>query len=120
MNLQECIVAFLENFPEHEQTYHEHIDFCEELLGHVFFGDSINLPLTQLLRENIDIETIQKYINFIDYMYATGDEAVKNIVVVTILEYLGDNKKVLENAFRFFSEDLRKKSIEVERYLGRY
>ncbi|WP_425179422.1 DUF7674 family protein [Inconstantimicrobium mannanitabidum] len=89
-------------------------------LGHVFFGDAINLPLTQLLKENEDIETIRRYIDFIEYMYKTGDEAVQNIVVVTILEYLGDDKDVLANAFNFFSDDIRKKSIEVERFLGRY
>lgn len=120
MNLQECIVTFLESFPEHEQMYREHIDFNGELLGHVFFADSINLPLTQLLMENTDIENIQKYIGFIERMYKNGDEAVQNIVVVTILEYLGDDKKVLENAFYFFSEEIRKKSIEVEKSLGRY
>lgn len=119
MNLEECVVAFIKNFPEHEQTYREHIDFHGELLGHVFFGDAINLPLTQLLKENRDIENIQKYIDFINHMYKTGDEAVQNIVEVTILEYLGDDKKVLKNAFYFFSEDIRKESIEVERFLGR-
>nr|WP_261828105.1 hypothetical protein [Clostridium sp. TW13] len=94
--------------------------FVRNCLGHVFFGDAINLPLTQLLKENEDIETIRRYIDFIEYMYKTGDEAVQNIVVVTILEYLGDDKDVLANAFNFFSDDIRKKSIEVERFLGRY
>ncbi|GKX66346.1 hypothetical protein rsdtw13_16040 [Clostridium sp. TW13] len=73
-----------------------------------------------MLKENEDIETIRRYIDFIEYMYKTGDEAVQNIVVVTILEYLGDDKDVLANAFNFFSDDIRKKSIEVERFLGRY
>ncbi|GKX66347.1 hypothetical protein rsdtw13_16050 [Clostridium sp. TW13] len=36
MNLEECVGAFIENFPEHEQTYREHIDFCEELFRSCF------------------------------------------------------------------------------------
>jgi hypothetical protein len=120
MNLQECIEDFIKSFPEHEHTYREHIDFYGELLGHVFFGDTINLPLTQLLKENIDTESIEKYIGFIERMYKNGDEYVQNIVVAPILEYLGDDEIVLKNAFKFFSDDIRKISIEVEKSWGRF
>lgn len=120
INLDECALEFIEKFPEYKQAYYEHIDYYDELLGHVFFGDSINKTLTELLKKNDDIDTIQRYINFINLMYRMGDDAVKNIVIVTILEYLGDDKEVLTNAYYLFNNDIIKASIENEKFLGRY
>ncbi len=48
-------------------------------------------------------------------MYKMGDDVVKNIVIVTILEYLGDDKKVLTNAYNLFNDDIVNESIENEK-----
>jgi hypothetical protein len=120
MNLDECALEFIEKFPEYKQAYHEHIDNYDDLLGHVFFGDSINETLTGLLKKNEDIDTIQRYINFINFMYKMGDDVVKNIVIVTILEYLGDDKEALTNSYNLFNDDIVNASIENEKSLGRY
>ena len=85
MNVEECVLQFIEEFPEYNKAYHEHMNDYGKVLGHVFFGDAINETLTVLLKKNEDINAIQRYINFINYMYEIGDDAVKNIVIVTIL-----------------------------------
>jgi len=120
MNVEECALQFIEEFPEYNKAYHEHMNDYGKVLGHVFFGDAINETLTVLLKKNEDINTIQRYINFINYMYKIGDDAVKNIVIVTILEYLGDDKQVLSNAYNLLDDDIIKESIENEKSLGRY
>lgn len=64
------------------------------MLGHVFFGDEINRSLIELLRANNEIEAIEKYYNFIEEMWAKGTDDVINIVKVTILEMLSDEKDI--------------------------
>jgi len=117
---------FIQLFPEHEQEYIDYLEMYNELsapMGHVFFGTLLNVPLSELLLENKDTETIRKYVDFIEDMYANGDYYVQNIVEVTIMAYLGDNTTVLRNFFAYCSEALIEvsKSLEVkETGYGRY
>lgn len=120
MNVEECALQFIEEFPEYNKAYYEHMNDYGKVLGHIFFGDAINETLTILLKKNEDINAIQRYINFINYMYKIGDDTVKNIVIVTILEYLGDDKQVLSNAYKLLNDDIIKESIENEKSWGRY
>jgi len=119
MTKEQIVSEFIELFPHHKSDYDEHIGDYSEILGHVFFGDVINRPLTSLLKTNTDRVSIQKYIGFVERMYALGDDDVKNIVLATILEYLGDYDDVLKNAFEYFSDELIEKSKQIEEGLGR-
>ena len=112
---------FVRLFPESEAEYHLHMESYGEMLGHVFFGNEINQPLSHLLFENKDKATIQKYVDFIKTMYSHGNDRVQNIVEVTILAYLGDDDTVLKHALTCFSEDedIIKASKRVEEGYGR-
>ena len=119
INKEQFARDFIALFPQYQADYEEHLQDYSEILGHVFFGNLINQPLSELLRKNIEEQIIQKYIDFIERMYSYGDDDVKNIVEVTILEYLGDDNAVLKNAFNYFSDDLIAASKRVEALLGR-
>jgi len=119
MSVEHFAKEFIKIFPESEEVYHQHIKDYGELLGHVFFGNEIDQTLSHLLFENKDIAKIQKYIDFIETMYSTGDDSVQNIVEVTILAYLGDDDTVLKHAFTYFSEDIIKASKSIEEGYGR-
>ena len=106
-------------FPEFQKEYQDHLRGYGELVGHVFFGDTLNRALFELLEGGREPATIRKYIDFIEDMYANGDDAVQNIVEVTILERLGDEETVLRNAFAYFSEALMLASRSVEKGWGR-
>lgn len=106
-------------FPAAKEVYDKHLEDYGELLGHVFFADVINEPLIGLLASNTDTAAIGEYIGFLEDMYANGDEAVKNIVVVSVLERLGDDTTVLRNAYGYFSEQLRQASRDIEAFWGR-
>ena len=110
---------FIMLFPDYKADYDKHLSDYSTLLGHVFFGDAIDGPLTTLLKSNHDKETIKKYVSFIEHMFVHGNDDVKNIVVVTILEYLGDDDTVLKNAFSYFSDELIEASKEIEACLCR-
>ena len=107
-------------FPEFRETYQEHLEYYKELLGHVFFGGETLLGvLESLLKTNGEKEKIRRYIDFVEDMYANGDDDVQNIVEVTILECLGDDETVLRNAFTYFSEELMLVSQSIEKGWGR-
>ena len=111
-------LALAERFPEFRKAYEEHLEDYGEVLGHVFF-DVLHRALVPLLRLNEDREKIGQYIEFLENMYANGDEDVRNIVEVTILEVLGDDETVLRNAFLYFSENLMTAAQAVEKGWGR-
>ena len=106
-------------FPEFQRAYQDHLRGYGELVGHVFFGDTLNAVLFSQLETNEDPGIIRQYIDFVEDMYANGDGDVRNIVEVTILERLGDEEAVLRNAFSYFSEELMLASQSVERDWGR-
>ena len=111
-------LALAERFPEFRMAYQEHLEDYGEILGHVFF-DVLHRALVPLLKINEDGEKIRGYIGFLEDMYANGDEDVRNIVEVTILEVLGDDETVVRNAFLYFSENLMTAAQAVEKGWGR-
>lgn len=92
----------LQLFPEYQKVYQYNLKHYGEILGHVYFAE-INPVLSELLKANKNKDLIRKYINFIEDMYSRGNFDVRNVVEVTILEYLGDDEIILRNAFTYFS-----------------
>lgn len=97
----------IELFPEKEDALTQHYQDYEELLGHIFFAEEINVPLMEILRNNQDIETINKYCSFIMEMWKYGSADVVNIVDVTILERLSDEDSVWFNFGKYISDEFR-------------
>lgn len=94
--------AVVEEFPELRVMLEEHYDDYGELLGHIFFADAVGRPLEILLHCNQDMDEIMKYVKFVENMYEHGDDPVRNIVEVTILEGLigeEDLSKVIKQYF---------------------
>ena len=120
MNVVEYAKIFIKKFPEYNKALNEHMNQYGELLGHVFFGDIINKQLFELLKYDRDDERSKDLLNFIDEFYLQGDEDCRNIAVVTILEYLGDDRDVLEKAFKYLNRELVEESILNEKAWGRY
>ena len=119
MNAEYYARKLAQIFPDYEGVYAEHMEDFGELLGHVFFGSVFNSQLSKLLLANSNKEEIQKYIDFIEDMYANGDAGAQDIVCVTILAYLGDDDTILKHAFSYFSEDIIQASKILESGYGR-
>lgn len=106
-NSQQVIEEFLYQFPEFKDYYKEHMDDYGELLQHVFYADVINVPLFDLLKTNTNSDLIKKYVQFIEFMWLHGDESVQNVVDVTILERLSDDRDVWHNLSTYISKDFK-------------
>ena len=107
MTKEEAALRLVEEFPEKQEARTDHCRAYGGLLGHVFFADEINIPLTALLEENRDRETTQKYCAFVENMWFQGDGDVKNIVEVTIIERLSDDPLVWFRFGQYISKEFR-------------
>ena len=94
MTKEATAIELTKIFPDKAAALTQHYaDYDNQLREHIFFADEINTPLILLLQSNTDKKTIQQYCSFIEEMYYNGDEDIKNVVEVTILEQLSDEKK---------------------------
>jgi hypothetical protein len=96
----------------------EHIEYNGEILNHVFFGEC-NDYIIKLLEDEKDLPRIKELFNFLELMAIQGDNEVKNLLSVTILERLGDSKEILDKAYKYMGPETRRASIEIEKYWGK-
>ena len=119
MNYDEIVNEFLDEFPEYIPMYMEHIEINSEVLPHVFFGETLNEDLPKLIEENKKVN-LNAIFTFLERMATDGDQEVKNLLMVTILERLGDEPTLLRHAvFKYMGEKTKQSSIIIERFWGR-
>ena len=107
MTKEKFAEKFVELFPDKKEMLSEHYNEYEKLLGHVFFGDEINIPLVKLLLKNTDKSLIQKYCSFVEDMWNNGNDEVRNIVEVTIVEYISDNIDIWKRFGEYISNEFK-------------
>jgi len=88
-----------------------------DIPSHCFFGDSLNSYVTELLRRNNDREQIEKVFRFYERLACSDDEKVKDLLQVTLLEYLWDEKTVYENALCYMLPETYKMNSAIGSYL---
>lgn len=107
MDSETMIQYFLEIFPEYKKTYLEHLKDYGELLQHVFYSETINVPLFELLQISRNVELIERYCNMIEYMWRNGNDSIVNVVDVTVLERLSDDADVWQNFGKHISKSFK-------------
>jgi hypothetical protein len=117
LNTFEAINQFVDEFEVFKPIFHEHIEFNEELLPHVFFGDCNDFVI-KLIKEE-DPQILERIYNFYERMATNGDGDVRNVLTVTILAYQGDDSKVLNIAYKYMGIETRILSDAIEKFLGR-
>ncbi|MCR4643999.1 MAG: hypothetical protein K5695_01140 [Oscillospiraceae bacterium] len=106
MNSEETMQRFLELFPEKQAAFQKHSEAYGEILQHPFYAETVNYPLKELLEADTDPAEIRKYCRFIEQMVFDGDEDVKNVADVTILECLSDDKTIWHRFAAYSSNEL--------------
>jgi len=103
MNYDTINDIFLLRFPELDSLFKEKYEAWgeEDIPQHCFLGDVLNYYLTVLLRENTDKHQIKKIFSFYEEMAACDDVHVRDLLQVTLLEYLWDEKTVFTNALNY-------------------
>ena len=104
MNKQDCIERILEVFPEYYELYLSHMSEYGKVLLHIFIAETINEPLVLLLKGHSDAK---KHCEIIESMWKRGDDSVRNVLDVTILERLSDEKVVWQKFGKAISSDFK-------------
>ena len=97
-----------DRFPElREQTEAETVD--GEFLPHVVFGNVFNRLTEELLMRDghLSDETLHRIFDMYEEFAAEGDEEVQNLVQVTLLEPLWDDKTIYDRAEKLLGEHTR-------------
>lgn len=82
-----------------------------------FYGNTLNYYVTELLRENSDCQQIRKVFPFYEEMASSEDVEVKNLLQITLLEYLWDEKLVFRNALENMQLKTRIMNSDIGAYL---
>ena len=101
--MRECLLRF----PESKAVYEEHLSTYEELLQHLFYPEVINEPLIELLEKNQDPEKAKQYCEFIEYMWRYGDDSIKNVVDVSLLERMSDDPEIWHRFETYISDEFK-------------
>jgi len=83
----------VQQLPETKAMYEAHMRDFGEVLPHVLFGDMTCKHLLRFLEtgEAAD-QWIERFCTFVESMWRDGDEELRNVVDVTILELLSDDR----------------------------
>ena len=72
--------------------------------AYIFIAETINEPLVQLLKCHSDAK---KYCEIVESMWKNGDDTVRNVLDVTILERLSDDKVIWQEFGKVISLDFK-------------
>ena len=114
--VNECLMM---RFPELTILFEEQISLWGEdnLLPHCFYAYTLNKYVTELLRENSDSQQIKKIFQFYEEMASSEDVEVRNLLQVTLLEYLWDEEIVFRNALQHMQPKTRIINSDIGAYL---
>ena len=107
MDINKICDELIKEFPEKAEKVKRHEKDYGEILGHVLYAEEFNEPLIELLDKYIELEVIEKYCNFIEYMWKNGDEVVVNIVDVTIVERLSEEEDIWNKFGKNISQEFK-------------
>ena len=110
----------IERFPELKAQVEEEMNELGEFLPHVIFGDVFN-PLTVTLLKQEDYFTnpaLNRIFNMYEELSSQGDFETNNLVQVTLLEYLWDEKITYDRALEWIGEHTKELWNDIYNYIG--
>lgn len=111
MNKQEMAEYVVAKFQNFGAYYKEHLMDYGTVLAHVFAGETINNSMKTEFELNAQSELFHRYCRLIQHLWKSGDDEVRNVVDVTILESISDNSLMWEA----FGENI---SFEFKKYIN--
>lgn len=111
----QVIEVLLTRIPELREPYDDADDVLgSDYLPHVVFGVVVNPLVTALLQSNRETELLHRIFAVVEDMANSGDELVREVVGVSVAEYLGGVPGLLALAWPFMGPMTRRISDEIE------
>ena len=121
MNYDSLIDELLEIIPEIKPEYKKELEWwgAEQPGPHNIFGDVLNPFIKSILKKQDEEGLLIKLFYFLEKMATCEDIMVQEVLGCTVLEYIGDDKTLLEKAKKYMGKETLKICLEIEQGLGR-
>lgn len=108
-----------EFFPEYKDTILKIASELGDDLPHALFGNFFNPLIKNILKNctNTNMALANKIFAFYEKLAASNDEEVRNLLQVTLLEYLWDDYDVYLVANKCMGINTKKINEEIKKYL---
>lgn len=124
MKYETLLDELIQEIPHLKELFDEAKDknIIDNTIGnHVIFGIIFVPYITSLLDESgkIQDKKLNDIFEFFEKMALSNDEDIKELLMYTILEVLGDDTHILEKSHKYMRSETRNLSNKVEHFLGR-
>lgn len=116
---EEFFRKMLEYLPSTYSKYRESIEYYGEVFETVIIEDLFMPEIIKLLTEEKDVKLLKSIFDYFEEVSDCNDRTLVNNFSVTVLEILGNDKKVLCIAKRYMGPKTTELQIEADRDLGR-
>ena len=105
-------------YPELKDAYKENFQKYDEFLGEDFFVNHGNACVMRTIRSN-DTQQLKKLFKILSEIYENGSNDVQDLVVVTILGEIDNDKELLEKCREYITDDdFYETLVAVNKYLA--
>ncbi|MBD5473296.1 MAG: resolvase [Lachnospiraceae bacterium] len=108
-----------EFLPSTKEAYIESIKEYGEVLEIVVIEDVFMPPILKLLSENKEQQLLEDIFKYFEEIVNSDDIHLIKIFVITVLEILGNDKLILENAKQYMGTKTTVLQIKADEELGR-
>lgn len=108
-----------EFLPSTKEAYIESIKEYGEVLETVVIEDVFMPPILKLLSENKEQQLLEDIFKYFEEIVNSDDIHLIKIFVITVLEILGNDKLILENAKQYMGTKTTVLQIKADEELGR-
>lgn len=108
MDSDNCVNLIMHLTRNGQDRLEKHLKDYGEVLLHIYASDELGNPLYELLEKKSSCISVNIYCKTIELMWKYGDDTVRNVVDVTLLERLSDSKQGWEHFGKYISEDFKK------------
>lgn len=117
--MEDLFKRMLDLLPCLSDEYKKSIEENGEILGTVIIEDVFMPEVIKLLNEDNDIELLKNIFNWFEEIANSKNLYLINILSITVLEILGNDKTILEVAQKYMGSKTKQLQIEADKYLGR-
>lgn len=104
-------------YPELKDAYKENFQKYDEFLGEDFFVNHANAYIMRTIRSH-DTQQLKKLFKILSDIYENGSNDVQDLVVVTILGEIDNDKELIEKCREYISDDdFYETLVAVNKYL---
>ncbi|MCR5478321.1 MAG: hypothetical protein K6F27_00490 [Ruminococcus sp.] len=99
----------IKRFPELKEQVEQEMSGSGEFLPHVIFGNVFNQLTVSLLKRDdyLTNKTLNRIFDMYEELSSKGDDETQNLVQVTLLEYLWDERTTYDRALELIGDHTR-------------